>query len=78
MSKKESVGLKGLVEAVILQALDDLWSKTNWRQSIEFFSGEGFSLCLKASDMKARDQILLRRMVVKLMKRSGHMTVRAA
>ncbi|NJD57050.1 MAG: hypothetical protein FIA94_11690 [Nitrospirae bacterium] len=78
MSGKESDGLKGLVEAVILQAFDDLWSKTNRKQSIEFFTREGFALCLKASDMGAREQILLRRMVGKVMKSLGGVTARAA
>ena len=78
MRPKDSVGLKSLVEAVILQAFDDLWSKTNRKQSIEFFTGEGFSLAVKAAGMEARDRIQLSRMVGSVLKKSGQVPARAA
>ena len=71
MSGKESDRLKSLIEAVILQAFDDLWSQSNRKQSMEFFKGEGFSLAVKAVGMQARDQIRLRRMIGCVMKKSG-------
>ena len=78
MNGKVSVRLKGLIEAVILQAFDDLWSQSNRKQSMEFFTGEGFSLALNAAGMKARDQIRLRRMIGCVMKKSGRVPMRAA
>jgi hypothetical protein len=70
MRKKESLILKRLVEAVILQAVEDLWSKADRKESIDFFSGEGFSCCARAAGMELDDQIRLLHMVNGVLKRS--------
>ncbi len=71
MNGNESMGLKSLVEAVILQAIGDLWSKTNRDESIEFFFGEGLSLCAATAGLKPRDLQLLNQMISGAMQRTG-------
>jgi len=36
--------LQPLAESVILQAMEDLWSRRDRKESIEFFQGSGFGL----------------------------------
>ncbi len=55
-----------LAEAVILQSIEDLWSKTKRKRSIEFFTGEGFGLCADLAGMKVVDRLRLFRMLRKL------------
>ena len=51
--------LAALAEAIILQSLEDLWSKTQKNKSLIFFTGEGFHICAEMADMKAMDRIRL-------------------
>ncbi len=70
-SKRHSKGVDGkrlaaLADAIILQSLEDLWSKTQKDKSIAFFTGEGFDICARLAGMKIIDRIeffsLLRRL----------------
>jgi hypothetical protein len=51
--------LAALAEAIILQSLEDLWSKTQKDKSIAFFTGEGFHICAEIAGMKVMDRIRL-------------------
>jgi hypothetical protein len=64
--KEEKMRLKALAEAVILQSIEDLWSNTNRRESIEFFEGEGFRHCADLAGMKVVERLKLVRMLRKL------------
>lgn len=43
--------LKNIAEAIILQAMEDLWSPVIREESIEFFKGEGFKICARIAGM---------------------------
>ncbi len=58
--------ISALAEAMILQSIEDLWSKTKRKRSLEFFMGEGFSLCADMAGMKVVDRLRLFRMLRKL------------
>lgn len=58
--------IRSLAEAVILQSVEDLWSKTDRERSIEFFTGEGFSLCAEMAGMKIIDRLRFFRLLRKL------------
>jgi len=51
--------LAALAEAIILQSLEDLWSKTQKNKSLAFFTGEGFQICAEMAGMKVMDRIRL-------------------
>ena len=51
--------LASLAEAIIMQSLDDLWSKTQKNTSIAFFTGEGFDICAGVAGMRIIDRIAL-------------------
>ena len=51
--------LAALAEAIILQSLEDLWSKTQKNKSLAFFTGEGFHICAEMAGMKVMDRIRL-------------------
>jgi hypothetical protein len=58
--------LKSLAEAIILQSIEDLWSKTHKNESIEFFTGEGFRHCADMADMSVVDRLRIIRMLRKV------------
>lgn len=51
--------LKALAEAVILQAMEDLWSDTHREKSIEFFTGGGFKCFADMAGMGAVERLRL-------------------
>ncbi|TAN39615.1 MAG: hypothetical protein EPN25_10780 [Nitrospirae bacterium] len=51
--------MKYLADAIIMQAIEDLWSEEFKRQSIDFFTGEGFLLCSTANGMVPYDKVRL-------------------
>ena len=51
--------IAALAEAIILQSLEDLWSKTQKNKSLAFFTGEGFHICAEMAGMKVMDRIRL-------------------
>jgi dihydrofolate reductase len=58
--------IRALAEAVILQSIEDLWSKAKRKRSVEFFMGDGFSLYADMAGMKIIDRLRLFRMLRKL------------
>ncbi len=52
-----------LAEAVILQAIDDLWEPTLREESLSFFEGEGFEICSSLAGMSYAKKIMLLKMV---------------
>ena len=51
------MGLRGLSEAIILQAASDLLDTPRDKDSLEFFSGEGFGICAEIVKMDHDDKI---------------------
>lgn len=39
-----TMALNKLAEAIILQALEDMWDKRYFKESIDFFLGDGFNI----------------------------------
>jgi hypothetical protein len=64
--KLKKSSLKSLAEAVILQSIEDLWSKTHQNESVEFFTGEGFRHCADMAGMGVVDRLRLIRMLRKV------------
>ena len=60
---------KGLAESIILQSLEDLWSRNHRKDSENFFTGDTFCLCADIAEMNDLDQIKMRHMVKKVLKR---------
>jgi hypothetical protein len=59
MRNWRSLELKNLAEAVIMQAIEDLWDKEHRRQSLDFFSGERFRDCAELAEMNIHEQLTL-------------------
>ncbi len=55
--------LASLAEAVILQTLEDLWSKAHKERSLAFFTTEGFHICAEIAGMKIADRLRLFRLL---------------
>ena len=51
------MGLRDLSEAIILQAASDLLGTPRNRDSLEFFSGEGFGRCAEMAKLDHEDKI---------------------
>lgn len=58
--------LKNLAEAIILQSIEDLWSKTYQKESIEFFNGEGFRHCADMAGISVVDRLRIIRLLRKV------------
>lgn len=58
--------LKALAEAIILQSIEDLWSKTHRKESLEFFTGEGFRQCADMAGMSVVERLRIMRMLRKV------------
>jgi hypothetical protein len=58
--------LAALAEAVILQTLEDLWSKAHKKRSLAFFTTEGFHICADIAGMKIADRLRLLRLLRRL------------
>jgi hypothetical protein len=52
-----------LSEAIILQAIEDLWSKEERDGCFNFFRGEEFSICAMMAGMNFQDQVRVLNMV---------------
>jgi hypothetical protein len=48
-----------IAEAIILQAIEDLWSDVHRQESIEFFTGEGFAICARIAGMGLYEKLKL-------------------
>jgi hypothetical protein len=51
------MGLRDLSEAIILQSASDLLDAPRDKDTLEFFSGEGFRLCAEMAKMDHDDKI---------------------
>lgn len=58
-TEKAAKPIRALAEAVILQAIEDLYSPTTRAQSIEFFRGEGFSTYAELAGMNEVEKLRL-------------------
>ncbi|MCK9565199.1 MAG: hypothetical protein M0Q43_04020 [Methanothrix sp.] len=56
---------RGLAEAVILQALEDIWEPAYRRESLGFFQGKGFALCADIAGMDTPGRLSIISMVKK-------------
>ena len=61
--KGETMGLKGLAEAIILQSIEDLWDDRLKEGCITFFKGKDFRACADAAGMNMTAQVKLLHMV---------------
>jgi len=59
MRNRKSLYLRNLAEAVMIQAMEDLWDKKHRRQSLDFFSGETFEDCAGLAGMDIYEQMTL-------------------
>ena len=48
-----------IAEAIILQAIEDLWSVLHRQESIEFFAGDGFATCARIAGMGMYEKLKL-------------------
>jgi hypothetical protein len=58
-TKERAECMKKLAESIILQCIEDLWDKASMKQSAEFFSRRGFSICATIAGMDICDQMKL-------------------
>lgn len=49
--------LRGIVEMIVLQAMEDIWLPYGKRESLEFFSGGGFSDCADMLGMGPSERV---------------------
>ncbi|MEJ2683312.1 MAG: hypothetical protein P8Z71_02805 [Candidatus Sulfobium sp.] len=64
--KSPKNSLKNLAETIILQSIEDLWSKNHQKESIEFFTGEGFRCCADMAGLSVVDRLRIIRMLRKV------------
>ena len=57
------MGLRDLSEAIILQAASDLLGALHDKDSLDFFSGEGFRLCAQMARMDHDEKVTFLRML---------------
>jgi len=60
------MAIEDLAEAVIFQSLEDFWAKGRRKESIDFFTGDGFRVFADIAGMKVVDRLAL----LKLMRSS--------
>ena len=61
-----------IVEAIILQAIEDLWSPVHRKESIEFFTGEGFAICARIVGMGLYQKLRLIHVIKKAIQKKDH------
>jgi hypothetical protein len=59
IKKKKSACLKSLMERIILQSLEDLWTPGERDECINFFRGERFGICAEMAGMSLYEQAKL-------------------
>ncbi len=62
------MGVKSLVEAIILQSIEDLWDERQKRDCLSFFNGDGFNICAGAAGINSSDQVKLLNLINGLIK----------
>ena len=63
--QKVKARIQSLAEAVILQAIEDLFDSSERNKSIDFFKGETFTLCAETAGLSTLEQIRIIRMLAK-------------
>lgn len=63
---------RNIAEAIILQAVEDLWSPVHRKESIEFFTGEGFVICSKLVGMGLFEKLRLIQLIKKAIQKKDH------
>lgn len=66
--------MNALSERIILQALEDLWDADERKESVEFFRGEGFTLCAEMANINLFDQVSLLKLVNDVVRREQKKT----
>ena len=61
-----------IAEAIILQAIEDLWSAVHRKESIEFFTGEGFAICARIVGMGLYQKLRLIQVIKKAIQKREH------
>ena len=56
---KKAVNVGSLMERIILQSIEDLWTDGEEDDCINFFRGEGFGICADIAGMNLHDQARL-------------------
>lgn len=51
--------VRGLMEGIILQSIEDLWIASEEGDCIQFFRGEGFGICADIAGINLHDQVRL-------------------
>lgn len=69
----ERYHLRNLAEAIILQAIEDLWNIDHRKESIEFFKGEAFRRYLGMAGMDHREKLRLLGLINGVSKKSNVM-----
>lgn len=64
VAKKASSTQSRLAEAILLQALEDLWLDGEKANCIAFFSGEEFHTCSKIAGMSSNDKVKILNLVI--------------
>lgn len=57
------MAMKSLVEAIILQSIEDLWKPAYKRESLLFFRGGGFEICADALKISYARQLKIIKML---------------
>jgi hypothetical protein len=60
-----------LAEAIVLQAIDDLWDEEQRQGCTEFFTGEDFRTCAAIAGISTSDQIKILKMFGGIMRGAG-------
>jgi len=61
-----------LAEAIILQAIEDLWSPVHRKESIEFFTGEGFAICARIVGLGLYQKLRLIQLIKKAIQKKDY------
>ena len=61
-----------IAEAIILQAIEDLWNTVRRKESIEFFAGEGFAICARIAGMGLYEKLKLIQAIKKAIQKKDH------
>jgi len=63
--QKVKARIQSLAEAIILQAIEDLFDSSERNKSIDFFKGENFTLCAETAGLSTLEQMRIIRMLAK-------------
>jgi hypothetical protein len=69
--------VKKLAEGIIIQSIEDLWSRKDRRDAIDFFDGDGVGICAELAEMSLYDEVRLFNIVNEVISsRNGELTGR--